>query len=180
LNLVEVSTRPVLARHNPFQKPAVFRMAVEPPEMRVEEEEGKEEEAVKRVQEKPSGTEYVFLPLPARSSVLTSRPHRFYLSRLLRSLDYFLDLGADSTFPSSLEIRYSYRRTPTPHSQFIHRSGSVLVSIFEDDKGAGLAYAPNRIFASHHPEVDPGKTVEQLAAFCADEQRLKAFYSEQS
>ncbi|BGP14497.1 hypothetical protein JCM10213_003083 [Rhodosporidiobolus nylandii] len=155
LNLVEVSTRPVLQRHNPFEHPAIIRLAVLPPSAKVEVDD--EEEGVRKEQEKPSKTEH-------------------YLSLLLRSLNYFLDLGADSTFPSSIDVQYSYRRTPTLRSQFVHQSGSLLVSIFEDEDGPGFAYAPNRIHTSHHPEIEAAQTVQQLAEVCADDERLSAFW----
>ncbi|GAA5913391.1 hypothetical protein JCM6882_004107 [Rhodosporidiobolus microsporus] len=155
LNLVEVSTRPVLARHNPFQKPSVIRLAVQPPSAKIEIDD---EDDLTQELETPSQTEH-------------------YLSRLLRTLDYFLDLGADSTFPSTIDVQYSYRRTPTPHSQFIHRTGSVLVSIFEDDEGPGFAYAPNRIYTSHHPEVNPVEVVRRLLEVCVDEEHLSSFWA---
>ncbi|GAA5913158.1 hypothetical protein JCM5296_007551, partial [Sporobolomyces johnsonii] len=101
---------------------------------------------------------------------------RHYLSRLLRHLDFVLDLGADSTFPADVDVQYSYRRTPTLHSQFIHRSGAVLVSILADDDGPGFAYAPNRIFTSHHPEVDEKEPARRLVELCEDEGRLSEFW----
>ncbi|GAA5948734.1 hypothetical protein JCM21900_005277 [Sporobolomyces salmonicolor] len=144
LTLVEVSMRPVLARHNPFRKASTVRPAVPPPST--------------TGGDKPS--------------------HQRYLSGLLRHLDFVLDLGADSTFPADVDVQYSYRRTPTLHSQFIHRSGAVLVSILadDDDDGPGFAYAPNRIFTSHHPEVDEKEPVRRLVELCEDEGRLKEFW----
>ncbi|GAA6037242.1 hypothetical protein JCM8097_008639 [Rhodosporidiobolus ruineniae] len=156
LNLIEVSTRPVLQRHNPFHKPSVIRLAVQPPSAQVEidDEEGALEE-----QQTPSRTEH-------------------YLSHLLRSLDYFLDLGADSSFPDWIDVRYSYRRVATTHSQYIHRTGAILISIFEDDDGPGLAYVWNRVFTTHHPEADPWKLIVPVVDLCADETRLRAFWRE--
>lgn len=103
---------------------------------------------------------------------------------MLRSLDFFLDLGADSTFPSDIEVQYSYRRTPTLHSQYIHRSGTVLVSILpeEDDPNDSgrLAFAcsPNRIWTSHHPELDGEEPLRRLRQVCADEDELRKLYGE--
>ncbi|GAA6059725.1 hypothetical protein JCM10212_000253 [Sporobolomyces blumeae] len=122
ITLVEVSTRPVLARHNPFQKPR-------------------------------------------------------YLSHLLRSLDFFLDLGADHTFPDDLDVVYSYRRTATRQSQFIHRSGAGIASILAQEDGIGFAYVPNRIFTSHHPSIDEDAPLRRLRDLCADADRLAELWS---
>lgn len=100
---------------------------------------------------------------------------------MLRSLDFFLDLGADATFPSDIDVQYSYRRTPTLHSQYIHRNGTTLVSIFPDEDDAGrLAFAcsPNRIWTSHHPELDSETPMRQLRAVCADAEELRRLYGE--
>ncbi|GAA5914304.1 GTPase-activating protein IML1 [Sporobolomyces salmoneus] len=152
VTLVEVSTRPVLARHNPFQKPSIIRPVLAPP-----------------VSSDPNA--------PSQEQ---------YLSHLLRSLDFFLDLGSDSTFPSHLHAQYSYRRAPVLHSQYIHRSGSAIVSILaareqEDGDGDGIigfAYVPNRIFTSHHPAIDEDEPKRMLESLCRDEERLKEIWEE--
>ena len=110
--------------------------------------------------------------------------HRLALARVLRSLDFFLDLGADSTFPSDIDVEYSDRRTPPLHSQYIHRSGTVLVSIFPDEDDPAepgrLAFAcsPNRIWTSHHPELDSQEPLRRLREVCADAPELQRLYGE--
>lgn len=63
-------------------------------------------------------------------------------------------MGAPSTFspPASstappFKVAYSYRRTPTDRSQYIHRSGTALVAVLDED--AGVEFVPNRIYLSH-------------------------------
>ncbi|GAA5884837.1 hypothetical protein JCM16303_007295 [Sporobolomyces ruberrimus] len=138
ITLVEVSTRAVLARHNPFQKPTIIRPVLSPPES-IDEDSPSQEQ---------------------------------YLSHLLESLDFFLDLGSDSTFPPHLVAQYSYRRSLVHNSQFIHRTGAALVSILSEEDGPGFAYVPNRIFTSHHPAIDENEPARKLIDLCRDEKRL--------
>ncbi|GAA5965169.1 hypothetical protein JCM3765_002866 [Sporobolomyces pararoseus] len=157
LTLVEVSTRSVLKRSNPFQKPTII------------------------------------LPVWLPSLSQSDHSQEEYLSHLLRSLDFYLDLIPDKTFspPStSLICKYSYRRTPVLNSQFVHRSGSGIVSILttddmdEDEEGevglVGFAWVPNRIFTSHHPSIDENEPRRRLEELCSDEERLKKLYEELS
>ncbi|GAA5981416.1 hypothetical protein JCM5350_004056 [Sporobolomyces pararoseus] len=155
LTLVEVSTRPVLKRNNPFQKPTII------------------------------------LPVWLPSFAQTEHSQEEYLSHLLRSLDFYLDLTPDKTFSSSLVCKYSYRRTPVLNSQYIHRSGSGIVSILttddtdeEEEEGAiglvGFAWVPNRIFTSHHLSIDENEPRRRLVELCSDEERLKKLYEELS
>ncbi|GAA6010424.1 hypothetical protein JCM11491_006931 [Sporobolomyces phaffii] len=151
ITLVEVSTKPVLARHNPFQKPTVIRPVIAPP-----------------------------------ASIDEDAPtHEQYLAHVLRTLDYFLDLGADSTFPPDLVAQYSYRRSPVLDSQYIHRSGAAIVSVVlpdsdsdDDAAAAGFAYVPNRIFTSHHAAIDEAGPARELDAVCRDAARLSAIWTD--
>ncbi|GAA6003213.1 uncharacterized protein JCM10292_002923 [Rhodotorula paludigena] len=162
LNLVEVSMRPVLDRHNPFHKPAMISPKLLPP--------------VDAIASSKAGDEASEEAGEGHKEAPTAET---YLARLLRSLDFFLDLGADSTFPSFLDVQYSYRRVPTLHSQYIHRSGTVLVSICEDDDGRpAYAYAPNRVWTNHRPELDAKQPMEALVELCGDEERLQRLYDE--
>lgn len=112
-----------------------------------------------------------------RFSPITS----YYEAALLRSLNFYLDIGADSTFPPSIDVHYSYHRYPTTHSEYIHRSGTLLVAILDagDDDGdgvAGFAYMPNRIFTSHREEADPDVASGELVRLCRDKERLEALW----
>ncbi|GAA5976045.1 hypothetical protein JCM10908_005367 [Rhodotorula pacifica] len=170
LTLVEVSMRAVLDRHNPFQKPTVIRPVVLPivPDLG---DDSSDEEAGENLTAEDKTAVGTYL-------------QELALARVLRSLDFFLDLGADSTFPSDIDVQYSYRRTPTVHSQYIHRSGTVLVSIFPDEGDPAapgrLAFAcsPNRIWTSHHPELDSQGPLRQLREVCADAAELQRLYGE--
>ncbi|KAK4331647.1 Vacuolar membrane-associated protein IML1 [Rhodotorula toruloides] len=162
LNLVEVSMRPVSLSHNPFQKPAMLRPVVLPvsPWSSDEESSSSDDEAEASRFKRPP------------------RQKRDALASILRHLDFVLDLGADSTFPPSIEVQYSYRRTATLHSQYIHRSGTILVSIMEDEEGPLFAYAPNRIFTTHNPILDRDEPVKRLKEVCADAELLRRLYGE--
>jgi hypothetical protein len=100
----------------------------------------------------------------------------YYESALLRSLDFFLDLGADSTFPSDIDVQYSYRRAPTAQSQFIHRSGTLLVAILGGSDR--FAFIPNRIFTSHSQGATPDEARSELLRACRDEKRLEALWTQ--
>lgn len=100
----------------------------------------------------------------------------YYESALLRSLDFFLDLGADSTFPTNMDVQYSYRRAPTAQSQFIHRSGTLLVAILGGEDG--FAFMPNRIFTSHSQGLRPDEAMTDLLGICRDEKRLEALWKQ--
>lgn len=98
-----------------------------------------------------------------------SRSH--FESGLLRSLDYFLDVGADTTFPDNVDVQYSYRRTPTTHSQYIHRSGTLLVAILGGQDG--FVFIPNRIFTSHTTGgTRPEEPMAELIGLCGDSTAL--------
>ncbi|GAA5852387.1 hypothetical protein JCM9279_001184 [Rhodotorula babjevae] len=182
LALVEVSMRSVLERHNPFQKAMEVRPCVWPDEPWTSDEEDEAEEARREGRE--------------RRKPLTKLD---YLAFLLRHVDFFLDLGADSTFPAHLDAAYSYRRAPTPHSQFIHRSGTVLAAVLgptspspspssssgaardaagddDDDDEPRIAYAPNAVFINHRPDLDAREPVRRLVELCGDEARLRGVW----
>ncbi|GAA6054213.1 hypothetical protein JCM3770_001395 [Rhodotorula araucariae] len=162
LNLVEVSMRSVLDRHNPFQKPSLARPCVLPASTWTSDEGDEVLEMEHEGREKPSAS-------PSRLD---------YLAAVLRRLDFFLDLGADATFPAWLSVQYSYRRGATPHSQYIHRSGTVLATLLEDADGPVVAYAPNRVCTNHRPDLDVKGPMERLVEMCADEEALKRVYAE--
>ncbi|KAF2205445.1 hypothetical protein GQ43DRAFT_477322 [Delitschia confertaspora ATCC 74209] len=55
-----------------------------------------------------------------------------YHKALLRRLNYVLDMEAASCFPSDVDVRYSWGVPDYKYTQFIHRSGTVLIQITDD------------------------------------------------
>jgi hypothetical protein len=183
LSLVEVSMRPVSLSHNPFQKPAMVRPVVLPvsPWSSDEESSSSDDEDNASRFRRPPGQKRCVRCVRVADAPLTSSPWcRDALAAVLRHLDFILDLGADSTFPPSIDVQYSYRRTATLHSQYIHRSGTILVSIMEDEEGPLFAYAPNRIFTTHNPTLDRDEPVKRLKEVCADAELLRRLYGGQT
>lgn len=101
--------------------------------------------------------------------------HSYYEAALLRSLNFFLDIGADSTFPSDVDVQYSYRRTTTDHSQYIHRSGTLLVAILGGAEG--FAFMPNRIFTSHSEGLTPDDVIVKLVGLCRNTDALEKLWA---
>ncbi|KAI1336374.1 vacuolar membrane-associated protein IML1 [Xylariaceae sp. FL0016] len=81
-------------------------------------------------------------------SSLTPQPQpgkHFYHKALLRKFDYVLDLEAASNFPSNVDVNYSWGKPNFKFSQFIHRSGILLIEI--TDEGDFLLLA-NRLYSN--------------------------------
>lgn len=100
-----------------------------------------------------------------------------FINHLLTSRGFYLDLIAESELPEDVEMLYAYRKTPTLRSQFIHRSGTVLVSILED--GKGLITTINRIYISHSSNnlIELAERVtKELEDICGDAIALQAVW----
>ena len=123
----------------------------------------------------------IYLCFGAPRSFLTLIFH-FYVDRsyyengLLRSQGFFLDLGADSGWPSDIDVQYSYRRNPQLRPQYIHRSGTLLVSILGDRQG--LACVANRIYLSHSPEAGSKNPRDRLVELCGNIKALRKIWDD--
>lgn len=132
LRLVEVPIREAAAitESNPFRKPYTVKLAVQPPD------------------QKP---ESYFDPNSLGPQ--TNPAKHFYQTAILKKFDFVLDFEAASSFPSNVDVRYSWGRPDYKYTQYIHRSGVLLAQI--TDKGEFLLLA-NRVFnnwaAGHHRE----------------------------
>lgn len=110
--------------------------------------------------------------------------YSFFESEVLRSLDFILDVGADSTFSNDIDVQYSYHRSPTVHSEYIHRSGALLVAVLGGQEG--FAYMPNRIYTSHLSNantatasaVRPEEPMAALIGLCSNAQALDKLWSQ--
>jgi hypothetical protein len=132
LRLVEVPIREAaaIAESNPFRKPYVVKLAVPPPDKNPE-----------------SYFDHNSLGPQA------SPTKQFYHTAILKKFDYVLDFEAASSFPSNVDVRYSWGKPDYKYTQYIHRSGVLLAQI--TDKGEFLLLA-NRVHnnwaSGHHRE----------------------------
>lgn len=62
-----------------------------------------------------------------------SRENHPYSRALLRKFDFVLDLEAASSFDPSVEVSYTWGKPDYRYTQFIHKSGGLLIQI--DDEG---------------------------------------------
>ena len=132
LRLVEVPIREAAAitESNPFRKPYVVKLAVQPPD---------------------KNPESYFDPNSLGPQ--TSPTKQFYHTAILKKFDFVLDFEAASSFPSNVDVRYSWGKPDYKYTQYIHRSGVLLAQI--TDKGEFLLLA-NRVHnnwaSGHHRE----------------------------
>ncbi|OTB00409.1 hypothetical protein M426DRAFT_324353 [Hypoxylon sp. CI-4A] len=105
------------------------------------------------------------LPPPTQTPVTYYDPNSFgpqaqpgkyyYQKALLRKFDYVLDVEAASNFPGNVDVNYSWGKPDFKYSQYIHRSGMVLVEI--TDEGDFLILA-NRLCSNRAGVVQPAPT----------------------
>lgn len=84
----------------------------------------------------------------------TLQDHHIYHKALLRRLDFVLDLESASSFPSDIKVKYSWGKPNYRYTQYIHKSGLVLVQITEDGNFLMLA---NRL-CNHRAAASPKDT----------------------
>lgn len=150
LRLVEVPIKEaaVISDSNPFRKPYVVELAMKPPD------------------QKP---ESYFDPNSLGPQ--TNPAKHFYQTAILKKFDFVLDFEAASSFPSNVDVRYSWGRPDYKFTQYIHRSGVLLAQI--TDEGDLLLLA-NRVFnnwaAGHHREqlrLHPGNRMMSTSSYTA-------------
>ncbi|KAF2630923.1 hypothetical protein BU25DRAFT_488394 [Macroventuria anomochaeta] len=112
LKLVEVPIAELanITDYHPFRSPYHIKLAMQPPQ---------------------NHTEAMWDSM--HFSPQYSRTDRFaYHKALLRKLDFVLDMEAASAFPSDIDVSYSWGNPDYKYTQFIHRTGGLLVQITED------------------------------------------------
>ena len=170
---------------NPFRMPHIVELAAKPP-------------APPAVSNMPTVRSADSPALAARSTSASSGPdENHYLKALLRKLDFVLDFEAADAFPADVDVSYSWGGPDFAHTQFIHRSGTLLAQILP---GARLLLLANRLchsrttVAARNPRPQrPGtgggaaalagmagavRVKEEVEAFCRDERALRAFYED--
>jgi hypothetical protein len=124
LRLVEVPIREActITDSNPFRRPHVVRLALDPPD------------------QQPM-TYYETGSFTPQTS-----PGRFpYQTAILKKLDFVLDVEAASNYPANVDVTFSWGKPDFRYTQYIHRSGMLLAQI--DDDGNFLILA-NRLYSN--------------------------------
>ncbi|KFA71520.1 hypothetical protein S40288_08630 [Stachybotrys chartarum IBT 40288] len=124
LRLVEVPIREAasITEYNPFRKPYVIKLALQPPEYKPE-------------------TYFDSSPLGPQTS-----PNRhFYQIALLKKFNYVLDFEAASNFPPNVDVSYSWGKPDFRYTQFVHRSGNMLAEITDEGE---IILLGNRLFSN--------------------------------
>ncbi|KAI1197976.1 vacuolar membrane-associated protein iml-1 [Nemania serpens] len=69
---------------------------------------------------------------PSSFSPQPQSDNHCYQKVLLKKFDYVLDYEAAANFPSNVDVSYSWGKPDFKYSQYIHRSGALLVQITDD------------------------------------------------
>lgn len=111
LRLVEVpiGEARTISDINPFRRPYLVKLAIPPPS-------------------KQPVTYYD----PNSFAPQTQPKKQFYHKAILKKFDFVLDMEAASDFPSNVEVTYSWGKPDFKFTQYIHRSGGVLVQITDE------------------------------------------------
>ncbi|GAB7350759.1 hypothetical protein MBLNU459_g1305t2 [Dothideomycetes sp. NU459] len=122
----------ILGQH-PFRRPYIIKLAVQPPKT------------------KPG---FYFESNSFAAQVQQQETHP-YQRALLRKFDFVLDLEAASSFDPGVDVTYSWGRPDYKYTQFIHKSGTLLVQISDD---GNLMLTANRLFVNRSSTArDVGK-----------------------
>lgn len=163
LKLVEVPVNQIkiFDNDNPFQSPVLIKLACMPPA----------------------------LASVGRKLHPQATPEYYFETQLVKKFKFILDIEADDSFPSGVDIVYSYRKPRYERTQYLHRSGVAIIQIQEAEKG--LLWVHNRLYTSHISSAER-QNQKQMAAipnvtqlryefidFCADKEKLQAFWDEQ-
>ncbi|KAF9903622.1 vacuolar membrane-associated protein iml1 [Linnemannia zychae] len=122
---------------NPFESPIPIKLALRPPP-----------------------TKGFFKPAsqmdPLTEPVQVPKLH--FLTELVKSHGFILDMESDELYPPAAQLNYSYKRAPYKNIQYVHRSGVAFIQISYNGPNEFL-WVNNRLLTSHSipaPERDRG------------------------
>lgn len=123
LRLVEVPIKEAsrITEANPFRKPHEIELVVPPPDQMPE----------------------TYLDPNSLGPARVHSKH-FYQTAILKHFDFVLDMEAASSFPSNVDVRYSWGKPDFKYTQYIHRTGLLLAQI--TDEGHFIVLA-NRLYS---------------------------------
>ncbi|KAH7031719.1 hypothetical protein BKA57DRAFT_370814, partial [Linnemannia elongata] len=122
---------------NPFESPVPIKLALRPPP-----------------------TKGFFKPAssldPLTEPVQVPKLH--FLTELVKSHGFILDMESDELYPPAAQLNYSYKRAPYKNIQYVHRSGVAFIQISYNGPSE-FFWVNNRLLTSHSipaPERDRG------------------------
>ncbi|KAF9132271.1 vacuolar membrane-associated protein iml1 [Mortierella sp. 14UC] len=122
---------------NPFESPVPIKLALRPPP-----------------------TKGFFKPAsqldPLTEPVQVPKLH--FLTELVKSHGFILDMESDELYPPAAQLNYSYKRAPYKNIQYVHRTGVAFIQISYNGPHEFL-WVNNRLLTSHSipaPERDRG------------------------
>ncbi|KAK3837037.1 MAG: hypothetical protein JOS17DRAFT_664827, partial [Linnemannia elongata] len=122
---------------NPFESPVPIKLALRPPP-----------------------TKGFFKPAssldPLTEPVQVPKLH--FLTELVKSHGFILDMESDELYPPAAQLNYSYKRAPYKNIQYVHRSGVAFIQISYNGPHE-FFWVNNRLLTSHSipaPERDRG------------------------
>ncbi|KAF9550916.1 vacuolar membrane-associated protein iml1 [Mortierella hygrophila] len=120
---------------NPFESPVPIKLALRPPP-----------------------TKGFFKPAssldPLTEPVQVPKLH--FLTELVKSHGFILDMESDELYPPAAQLNYSYKRAPYKNIQYVHRSGVAFIQISYNGPHE-FFWVNNRLLTSHSipaPERD--------------------------
>ncbi|KAL0946406.1 hypothetical protein HGRIS_012631 [Hohenbuehelia grisea] len=117
----------------------------------------------------------------------TQTAHYFEYA-ILRRFGFILDIEASDLYPDTVDVVYSYRRSPYKYSQFVHRSGVAFIQVLGGSQG--FLFLTNRLMGpgrmgttmkskEHRPAAAAEEIRIKLHNFCCDPVALNGFYDEE-
>ncbi|KAH9832871.1 uncharacterized protein C8Q71DRAFT_713521 [Rhodofomes roseus] len=105
---------------------------------------------------------------------------------ILRKFGFVVDIEAASLYPDSVDVVYSYRRSPFKYSQWVHRSGVAFVQVLGGREG--FLFLTNRLMApgrlgtalNHQRPAAAAEHIRiKMQRLCSDREALRRFYEEE-
>lgn len=107
-----------------------------------------------------------------------------YHKAILRRCGFVLDLESAHNFPKNVDVSFSWGRPDYRYTQFVHKSGQLLVQIVNDSKSDFLLL-PNRLASSSgigttkkQESTSTESVVREFVSFCRNEKMLEGLYEE--
>lgn len=110
-------------------------------------------------------------------------PDRYHKG-ILRKCDFALDLESANSFPNGVDVSYSWGRPDYEHTQFVHKTGLLLVQIVNRG-GLDFLLLPNRL--AQHSTISTSKKpepasvesiVQNFVSFCRNEKALHTAFED--